>query len=134
MNRREFLKAIGQSTGGIVAIAASLGTPMKQTTDLERENADLLARIADLEEALEIERASADTWYEEYWQADEELDAMDAEADFWYTQYEQCQPQDNLTVEIDGEWDGGPPRIIWNIGDQFTDGTTTGTLAEVLDA
>ena len=26
------------------------------------------------------------------------------------------------------------PRFIWPIGDEFTDGTTTGTLEEVLDA
>ena len=89
---------------------------------------------------------------------------LDAEVGFWHEQYEQAldklrmvkfdrwvwkqetlswrethgfsidsNEDGNLTVEIDGEWTNAP-RTIWTEGDEFTDGTVRGTLAEVLNA
>ena len=56
----------------------------------------------------------------------------------WHTEDEWLahlveQETGNLSLEIDGERTN-VSRTIWAVGDQFTDGTTTGTLAEVLDA
>ena len=50
----------------------------------------------------------------------------------WYGHYDN---DGNLTIYIEGEQDTPPPRTIWPTDDnKFTDGITTGTLAEVLGA
>ena len=62
-----------------------------------------------------------------------ENEASDHHAHLLVPWHPECELYDESGTEQEEHQAKIPSKFIWSIGDQFTDGTRTGTIAELLD-